>query len=88
MKKINMPAGWKAWTCFLCLNIIALLCFSQTAGENSSGGSTSTSHTSVTTTTWYTYPWVWVVGAIVLLLVIISLLRGKNTTRETTIIKD
>lgn len=58
-----------------------------------SGGSTKiTTETTTTTTDWYAQPWVWIVGAAVLIIVLVALLRGNNTdSREvtrTTVIKD
>lgn len=39
-----------------------------------------TTTTRTTETTWYAEPWVWVVGAAIFILILVSLLRGNNTT--------
>lgn len=65
-----------------------------TSGGDDGGTSktTITSETTTTTTEWYTQPWVWIVGAAVLIIVLVALLRGSSRdTKEvsrTTVIKD
>ena len=82
----------------LLLSLFNLALFAQNTGTTSGddGGTsktTITSETTTTTTEWYTQPWVWIVGAAVLIIVLVALLRGNSNTdtREvsrTTVIKD
>lgn len=43
-------------------------------------GKPVTTTTRTTETTWHAEPWVWVVGAAIFILILVSLLRGNNTT--------
>ena len=62
-----------AATCiFILSNMISLLSFAQ---DSSSGSSTKTTTTQSVTTI---QPWMWLVGGIVLLIIIIALVSGKN----------
>jgi glucan phosphoethanolaminetransferase (alkaline phosphatase superfamily) len=62
-----------AATCiFILSNMISLLSFAQ---DSSSGSSTRTTTTQSVTTI---QPWMWLVGGIVLLIIIIALVSGKN----------
>jgi hypothetical protein len=80
----------------LLFSLFQLTMFAQNTGTSGSddGGTskTVTTETTTTTTEWYTQPWVWIVGAAVLIIVLVALLRGNsNDTREvsrTTVIKD
>ena len=49
--------------------------------------STASSSTTTTTTTqpadWYTQPWVWIVGAIVLILLIIGMMKTNSSASRT-----
>src|SRR4051812_13853504 len=64
------------------------------SGGNTGGGTSKsiTTESTTTTTDWYAQPWVWIVGAAVLIIVLVALLRGNSTdTRDvsrTTVIKD
>ena len=78
---------------FSLLNI-ALFAQDNQGGNNNTGSTSSTTVTteSTTTTEWYSQPWVWIVGAAVLIIVLVALLRGNGSdTKEvsrTTVIKD
>lgn len=61
--------------------------------SNSSSSSVTVTKESTTTTTWYTQPWVWVVGGAVFILLLIALIRGNSSSKDTevsrtTVIKD
>ena len=62
------------------------------SGNSASTNKTVTTETTTTTTDWYAQPWVWIVGAAVLIIVLVALLRGSSSdTREvskTTVIRD
>ena len=78
---------------FSILNI-TLYAQENTGGTKENTGTSSTTITTETTTTteWYAQPWVWIVGAAVLVIVLVALLRGNSSdTKEvsrTTVIKD
>jgi hypothetical protein len=70
------------------LLLVQLSLFAQDSG-GSTGGSESGSATTRTTTTttstdWYTSPWVWVAGAAVFILLLVALLRGRDSGTTTT----
>ena len=50
--------------------------------QDSTTTATTTTNTTATTEThmWYTEPWVWVVGGAVLILLIVALVRGSNSS--------
>ena len=82
----------------LLFSLFQITLFAQdnpSGGNNNSGGgsnTTITTETTTTTTEWYAQPWVWIVGAAVLIIVLVALLKGNSSdTREvsrTTVIKD
>ena len=78
----------------LLFSLVQFISFGQDNPGNNSGGTskTVTTETTTTTTDWYAQPWVWIVGAAVLIIVLVALLRGNSSdTREvsrTTIVKD
>ena len=85
----RLITNWKAFVAVFILGLTQLAVFAQQ--DQGGGGNTSTTITTETTetTTWYTQPWVWIVGAIVLLILIVALVRGNSgTTEKTTVIKD
>lgn len=89
MKKLIIRHANKIALTFM-FSMVQLLAMAQ----DSTGGSSSITKESTTTTTttseWYTQPWVWIVGAAVLIVIIVALMRG-NSTKEvtrTTVIKD
>jgi hypothetical protein len=82
-------ASWKTFVAFLVLSLAQLAVFAQDNPGSGDGNKSTTITTETTsTTTWYTQPWVWIVGAIVLLILIIALVRGNSTESRTTVIKD
>ena len=87
----QLIASWKTFLAFVIISLVQLPVFAQD-NQGSGDGSKSTTITTETTstTTWYTQPWVWIVGAIVLLILVVALVRGNSGTSEsrTTIIKD
>jgi hypothetical protein len=95
MKSISLS---KAFTYLLVIlfTVLQLPLFAQdqpATGGDGGGSKTITTETTTTTTDWYTQPWVWIVGAAVLIIVLVALLRGNSNsdTREvsrTTVIKD
>ena len=92
----QLITSWKSFVALLMLTLTQLALLAQeqpSGGGNNNGGSSSTTITTETTetTTWYTQPWVWIVGAIVLLILIVALVRGNSGpthTSRTTAIKD
>ncbi len=69
------------------LNFVAL----AAAAQDSTIQTTTNANTSSTETTFHVQPWMWIVGAAMLLIIIIALLRGKGsdtTVSRTTVIKD
>ncbi len=78
MKKLFMNSIITTTYLFILSNLISLL----SEAQDSSGSSVSSTQT--TTTTTHTQngiviqPWMWKVGGIVLLIIIIALLSGKN----------
>ena len=95
MKSISLS---KAFTYLLVIlfSVLQLPLLAQdnpTSGGDGGTSKTITTETTTTTTDWYTQPWVWIVGAAVLIIVLVALLRGNSSsdTREvsrTTVIKD
>lgn len=84
----RLIANWKAFVAVFIFGLTQLAVFAQ-QDQGGGGGSSTTITTETTeTTTWYTQPWVWIVGAIVLLILIVALVRGNSGTKETTVIKD
>lgn len=93
MKSISLKAF--SFLLMLIFSVLNLPLFAQDNPATTDGGgkvSVTTSETTTTTTDWYTQPWVWIVGAAVLIIVLVALLRGNSSdTREvsrTTVIKD
>ncbi len=83
MKKLFKHSIIKTAYIFILSNIISLL----SQAQDSTGGSASSTHTTTTThaqNAMAVQPWMWIVGGIVLLIIIISLLSGrnKNTVRS------
>ena len=62
--------------------LIVLTLFTGTlfVSAQDDAGKSVTTTTRTTETTWYAEPWVWVVGAAIFILILVSLLRGNNTT--------
>jgi hypothetical protein len=95
MKQLTSAAiSLRAFSTFLMILFLQTVIFAQDggSGSGSSGGSgggnesgsstTTTKSVSVTETeTWYTEPWVWVVGAALLILLLVALLRGSGGDR-------
>jgi hypothetical protein len=94
MKQLTSAAiSLRAFSTFLMILFLQTVIFAQDGGSGSGtsggsgGGSESSSSTtksvSVTTetSTWYTEPWVWVVGAALLILLLVALLRGSGRDR-------
>ncbi|HEX8332802.1 MAG TPA: hypothetical protein VF622_09270 [Segetibacter sp.] len=81
----------RAFSTFLMILFLQTAIMAQDGGSGTSGGSgggsgsssSSTKSVSVTTetSTWYTEPWVWVVGAALLILLLVALLRGSGGDR-------
>jgi hypothetical protein len=93
MKSISFKAF--SFLLMLIFSVLNLPLLAQDNPATTDGGgkvSITTSETTTTSTDWYTQPWVWIVGAAVLIIVLVALLRGNsNDTREvsrTTVIKD
>ena len=91
MKSISLKAF--SYLMILIFSVLQLPLLAQdNPGGTDSKVSVTTSETTTTTTDWYTQPWVWIVGAAVLIIVLIALLRGgSGETREvhrTTVVKD
>ena len=83
MKQLTKGVSYKTLLTFLMISFLQAMAWAQ---DSSGGGSTSSSSnssttTSTTTTTqdWYTQPWVWVVGAAVLILIIVALVRSNSS---------
>jgi len=72
MKKLFGHKVIAATCIFILSNMISLLSFAQ---DSSSGSSTKTATTQSVTTI---QPWMWLVGGIVLVIIIIALVSGKN----------
>jgi len=72
MKKLFGHKVIAATCIFILSNMISLLSIAQ---DSSSGSSTKTTTTQSVTTI---QPWMWLVGGIVLLIIIIALVSGKN----------
>lgn len=75
MKQINSRVTFKSFVALFVLLLIQTITWAQD-GTNES--SSSVTKTTTTTTEWYTQPWVWVVGAAVLILLLVALLRGNS----------
>jgi Na+/H+ antiporter NhaC len=54
--------------------------FSSIASAQDSTVTTTQTSRTATETTWHIEPWMWIVGAVVVLLILIGLFRGKSTT--------
>lgn len=70
--------------------LFSVLAFAQNEGGSSSSEKTTTTSTSSTNievgtanADWYAQPWVWVVGAAAFILLLVALLRGSNSRRDT-----
>jgi len=77
MEKIFRQSVIKTAYIFVLSNLISLL----SQAQDSSGSSVSSTQTTKTTHTqngFVIQPWMWIVGGIVLLIIIIALLSGKN----------
>ena len=80
--------SWKAFVAIFILSLAQLAVFAQDQPSGDGNKSTTITTETTSTTTWYTQPWVWIVGAIVLLILIVALVRGNSGESKTTIIKD
>jgi len=84
MKQLNKLSTYgKGILSVLFLAFLQLQALAQDSTASSSS-STTTNTTTTTTEVWYTQPWVWIVGGAVLLLIIIALVRGGNSTDRVT----
>ena len=88
MKHLTSAAvSLRAFGTFMMLIFLQTMILAQDSGGSTSGSSesssSSTKSVSVTTetTTWYTEPWVWIVGAALLILLLVALLRGSGGDR-------
>ena len=63
---------------FMISNIISLLSKAQDSSNGSASSTKTTTTTTHTQNTMAIQPWMWIVGGIVLLIIIIALLTGKN----------
>jgi cell division protein FtsW (lipid II flippase) len=87
MKILAMSSLYKICFAF----ILSLTQFGVWAQDSTGVTVTKTTTTTTNTSEWYTEPWVWVVGGAVLLIILVALLRGGNSTKEvtrTTVIKE
>ncbi|OSZ81271.1 hypothetical protein CAP36_08560 [Chitinophagaceae bacterium IBVUCB2] len=87
MKKVTIENFYKIFFAF----ILSITQFGVWAQDSTGVTVTKTSTTTTTTSEWYTEPWVWVVGGAVLLIILVALLRGGNSTKEvsrTTVVRD
>ena len=62
----------------LCLVVFQAALIAQDAQPG--GSSSTTTVTKQTTTYWYANPWVWVIGAAVFILLLVALLKGRNSS--------
>ena len=60
------------------ISILSSIISLHLQAQDSTGGSASSHTTTTTQTTMAIQPWMWIVGGIVLLIIIIALLTGKN----------
>ena len=60
--------------------LVMALFFQALAMAQDSTVQTTQTNTTSTETTWHIAPWMWIVGAVVVLLILVGLLRGKSTT--------
>ena len=75
MKKNLVHSAFTAAYIFILSNIICLFSQAQDSAASSTHTTTTTTHTQ---NTMAIQPWMWIVGGIVLLIIIIALLSGKN----------
>jgi len=74
MKKLFRHNVIAATYVFILSNMISLLSFAQDSTANAARTTQSTTTQSTTTI----QPWMWIVGGIILLIIIIALVSGKN----------
>lgn len=67
----------KKTTAFLSLLAISLFSLAQ---DSTTVAVTSTERTE--TTTWYTQPWAWVVGGAVFILLLVALVKGSGSNKN------
>ena len=75
MKAFTKSINLKSLSAILFLNVVALATMAQ---DSTSTSTTRTSRT-VTTETTTVEPWVWIVGAAVLIIIIVALVRGNSS---------
>ena len=80
MKQITNGLGIKTILTFLAVAFFQTIILAQDDGSSASGTSSTTKTVSVTSQSneWYTSPLVWVIGAAVLILLLVALLRGRS----------
>jgi len=80
MKHITKGVGMKALLTFLTIAFLQTIIVAQDNGSSASGSSTTSKSVSVTSqsSNWLSSPWLWVAGAVVFILLLVALLRGRG----------
>jgi hypothetical protein len=65
------------------LNLIA-----QDGGTGSGTTTTTTMHSESSSSQFHVEPWMWIVGGVVLLVLLVALIGGRSSVKETTVIKE
>lgn len=65
--------------------VLSILAFAAFAQDSTGTTTTHSSSTTTTTQSWYMEPWAWIVGAIVLVILLISLFRGSSSGKTDSV---
>jgi len=77
--------GYRNYYAYLVSTVVLSIMTFISFAQDSTSGSASTTQTTTTTHTAATIqPWMWIVGAVVLLLIILALVRGKSSNPART----
>jgi hypothetical protein len=80
MKQLTKGLTFKSMLTLMMITLIQTAVWAQEEGSGSSSTTTTTKSLSTSSDSgWYTSPLVWVIGAAVFILLLVALMRGRNS---------